>query len=390
MLRIITGWILLSSLLVSCSGKDSGGESSSGLPTIGCFQGVVINGLTAERVALPSDDAKGLQVLVRDSLRAGTSLVDDVASNPLLAGEYYMCDVPLDEEFPVFVTVDGFEPFEGEIKVHSTAASRSPKATADLVKPYPTEIANIRLYPKNTQVKDLEVFVTNNGAPLPGAQVVLRSQGTNFLDPLHVNFLAPKNSRAPSQTVTTGADGKAVFAAGGLVLGGHYTYTVLPPEGGANQTVAAGTFIVGLRSEVADDQPYLLTVNLNQSVGQLAVLSRSTDNDDPSPTGVVTVYFNREFEIVPGTEDEIKASLGGAVTAELVADDATNKKPDAVTVSIEANKLTLTPVFKTKPDADVTKEPDLSISYSGMHFRPKASPDTLSVVDLNANTKFYR
>lgn len=386
----MTGWILLSSLLVSCSGKDKGGDSEPGLPTIGCFQGVVINGLTAERIALPVDDAKGLQVLVRDSLRAGTSLVDDVASNPLLAGEYYMCDVPLDEEFPVFVAVDGYEAFEGEIKVHSTAPSRSPKATADLVKPYPTEVANIRLYPKNTQVKDLEVLVTNNGAPLAGAQVILRSQGANFLDPLHTNFLAPKNSRAPSQTITTGADGKAVFPAAELVLGGHYTYTVLPPDGGATQTVAAGTFIVGLRSDASDDHPYLLTVNLNQSVGSLAILSKSTDGNDPNPSGTATIYFNREIEIVPGTEDGIRASLEGEVTAKLVADNASNKAPDSVTVTIEANKLTLTPVFETKPDADTTKEPDLAVTFSGILLRPKASPNTLDSVTASVHVQFYR
>lgn len=393
MLRNLSGLLLAASFVVSCSGGDSGNDEPAGLPTIGCLQGVVINGLTAERISLPTDSTKGLQVLVQDDLRAGTSLVDDPAAegvNPLLTGEYYLCDVPLDEEFPVFAWVDGYEPFEGQVKVHSTAASRSSKATADLIKPYPTEIANIRLYPKSTQVKDLEVLVTNNGAPLAGAQVILRSQGNNFLDPLHANFLAPRNARSAPQTITTGDDGKAVFPAAELVLGGYYTYTVLPPDGGANQSVAAGTFIVGLRNEAAEQEPYLLTVNLNQSVGQLAILSQSTESQDPSSTGTVTVYFNREFEIVPGTEDEIQGLLGGAVTAALVENVASNKKPDNVTVTIEANKLTLTPVFKTKPNADATKEPDLSITYTGLHFRPKASPETLSVVDLNATVQFYR
>ncbi len=393
MLRNLSGLLLAASLAVSCSGGDSGNDELAGPPTIGCLQGVVINGLTAERIALPSDSTKGLQVLVQDDLRVGTSLVDGSAApgvNPLLTGEYYLCNVPLDEEFPVFVWVDGYEPFEGEVKVHSTAASRSSKATADLIKPYPTEIANIRLYPKGTQVKDFKVLVTNNGTPLPGAQVILRSQGDNFLDPLHANFLAPKNVRSTPQTITTGDDGKAVFPAAGLVLGGFYTYTVLPPDGGAKHAVAAGTFVVGLRAEASETEPYLLTVNLNQSVGQLAILSRSTQSQDPSSTGTVTVYFNREFEIVPGTEDEIQGVLGGAVTAALADNVPANKKPDNVTVIIEANKLTLTPIFKTKPDTDTTKEPDLSVTYSGLQFRPKASPETLSVVDLNTTVQFYR
>lgn len=393
MLRNMLGSLLALVALVACSGKDGGDGGSSGPSTTGCLQGVVINGLTSERISLPTADDKGLRVLVRDDLRAGSSLVDDPkaeGANPLLAGEYYMCNVPLDEDFPVFVWVDGFEPFEGQVRVHSTAASRSPKATADLLKPYPTEIANIRLYPKNTQVKDLGVLVVSNGAPVAGAQVVLRSRGDNFLDPLRANFLTPRVARAQSQSQTTGEDGKATFAAAELVLGGYYTYTVLPPEGGTKQAATAGTFVLGLRSESSASDPYQINVNLDQSVGALAVLSRSTESEDPNAGGVLTVYFNREFEIVPGTEDEIQATLSGATTAALEANVAGNKRADNVTVTIEANKLTLAPVFKTKPNGDTSKEPDLAITYSGLHLRPKEAPDTLSAVDVSDTVHFYR
>src|SRR5262249_49703202 len=150
---------------------------------------------------------------------------------------------------------------------------------------------------------------------------ILRSQGANFLDPLHVNFLAPLNTRASSQTLTTDATGLVKFPATELVLGGYYVWTVLPPEGGTNQTVAAGTFIVGLRNEANTTMPYLINVDLDHSVGQLTVLSKSTDAQDPNPAGTVTVFFNREFEIVPGTEDEIHASLSGNVTAALAEDN---------------------------------------------------------------------
>jgi hypothetical protein len=391
--RVRTGWLWAALVVVSCSGKESSSGGGSSLPTVGCLQGVVINGLTAERIALPSDSTKGLQVLVQDDLRAATTLVEDLAAegaNPLLAGEYYICDVPLDEEFPVFVWVDGYEPFESLVRVHSTAASRSPLATADLIKPYPTEIANIRLYPKSTQVKDLDVLVTHAGAPLANAQVILRSQGTNFLDPLHQNFLAPSNTRASTQTLTTDATGFVKFPAAELVLGGYYVWTVLPPDAGANQTVASGTFIVGLRNDANTSSPYLLTVDLDHSVGQLAMLSKSTDANDPEPTGTLTVFFNREFEIIPGTEDEIVATLSGAVTAALAEDNTSNQKPDTVSVKIEANKLTLTPVWKTNPDADTSKEPTLSITYSGLKLRPVATPETLSTVSLAETVRFYR
>jgi hypothetical protein len=370
--------------------KSGGGGASAGA---GCIQGVVVDGLSAGRIAVPREAEQGVFVLVQGSMLQATPLVAaDAAEGPdkALLGEYYLCGLPLDEDFPLFVWMNGYQDFEGEVVVHSTAAARSPQATADILKQTPTEIANIRVYPKNQQTKDLSVLVTHNGAPLPGASVVLRATGGNFLDPSGMPFVPPRNIRSPALTGTTDAAGTWSVPAADLVLGGHYTYTIIPPNGGAEHTAVADTFVLGLRDQASTDEPYRITVDLDRSIGALAILSRSTDREDPEPTGKVTIFLNREFEIVPGTEDSIRATLGGAVTAALADDNATNKAPDQVKVTIDRNTLTLEPVFKTKPDADTTKEPLLQIDYSGLVLRPKQSPDTLATVTVSSTVRFYR
>jgi len=379
--------------LTACGHSSSNAGRSEGAGGAGCIQGVVVNGLTAERLTLPDDSAKGVFVLVRNSLvEAHPAVTGDAAkAKPALAGEYYLCGLPLDQSYPIFAWLDGFLSFEGTVQVHSTAASRSPNAREDVQRPTPTEIANIRVYPKNQQVQDLNFYVVHDGAALAGASVVLRATGPNFLDPSGLSFLAPTNIRQPSLTGTTDAAGKVTFPATELVLGGHYTYTVVPPNGGADQTaIAAASFVLGLRSSTDVTQPYEITVDLDHSVGPLVALSSSTDAEDPDPQGKVTVYFNREIELVPGTEDQIRGTLSGNVTAQLADDVPNNKQPEQVKVTLEANKLTLEPVYKTAPDVDTSKESGLQITYSGLVLRPKAAPETLSTVAISKTVRYYR
>jgi hypothetical protein len=380
---------------LACSKSESDGGSSEGAAESGCIQGVLVDGLTGKRVAIPSDGGKGLHVLAQDRLLPGTAVVSDPAdttgANPWLVGEYYLCGVPVDEEFPLFAWLDGYQPFEGQIRVNSTAASRSPAATQDLQKPQPTEIVNVRIYPQNTQVKDLEVVVTHAGLPLEGATVVLRSVGTNFLDPVGQMFLSPTGVRQPTLSGTTDAQGITTFAAADLVLGGHYTYTVLPPEGGSQQTaLAAAPFVLGLRAAANTAEPYRITVNLDQAIDVLVELSRSTDALDPDKTGALTIWFNREVEVVPGTEDALVATILNQTTAELVDNVADNDKPDNVKLTIAANQVTLTPKWATEPDKDPTEEIDLQIDYQGLKLRPVASPATLNAIDVTGTVRFYK
>jgi hypothetical protein len=386
----------LAAAAAGCGHKDSDGGGGGASAAQGCLQGVVMDGLTGQRVAVNTATAgNGIFVLFQGSLipaSFASATVGAPGSNPNLDGEYSLCGIPLDEQFPILAWVDGYAPFEGVIEVPSTAASRSPNARADLLRPYPSELANIRLYPKATAVKDLDVLVLHNGAPLANATVVLRATGDNFLSDDGMPFLPPRNTRTPTLTGTSDAGGHTAFPAAELVLGGHYTYTVIPPDGGATvgAKAAADAFVLGLRDAGDATEPYRITVKLGESIGQLTAISRSTDSEDPDAKGMLVVYFNREIELVPGTADQVTASLSGAVKAELKVDEPGDDEPDQVLLTIEGNKLTLQPLFKTNPDTDINKEIDLAITYAGIKVRPKATPYTLDPFTVTGTVRFYR
>lgn len=394
-LKSAVSWLVFASFLAlgACS-KDEGGDDSSGHAVkTGCIQGVIVNGLTGARMDLPSPTAEiGLFALVQGSLNTYTPLTTDPEAAAFKRGEYTLCGIPLDESFPIVGWFEGFAPFESEVIVSSTRAARSANAEYDLVKPMPTKIYNFAMFPSAGTTKDLVVNVYHHGAPLPGATVFLRPTGRNFLDP-DSGFTPATNLRTKPLTGLTGADGKVTFAAADIVLGGTYTYSVLPPDGGQNQTAQTATvFTVGLRDATSVDttEPYVIHVDLDHTVGALARLSTSTDNNDPNASGKLVAYYSREIAIVPGTVDSIIATLSSDVTAELSAEIAGNNKSDSVTVSIVGNVLTLTPIWKTKPDPDTSKEIDLSITYQGLQLRPKASPELISDVEESFTVNFYR
>src|SRR5690606_1542903 len=83
--------------------------------------------------------------------------------------------------FPLFVWLDKYEAYESTYMIDSTVSSRSAQAQYDVVRPSPTDLVNIIVFPKGTQTKDLEFFVLSNGAPVNGAQVLLKPSGTNII-----------------------------------------------------------------------------------------------------------------------------------------------------------------------------------------------------------------
>lgn len=91
----------------------------------------------------------------------------------------------------------------------------------------------------------MKFIVSHGGQKISGAQVQLRSSGSNILD--ENGSLAPQIRLVP-QTASTNSSGEVVFAAADLVLGGIYEYTVLPHEGcdrlalGTGKVTVANTF----------------------------------------------------------------------------------------------------------------------------------------------------
>jgi hypothetical protein len=389
-----------------CRGSDDDGGSSGPAAGTGCVQGVVIDGLTGERVPLPaSTPTSGVNVLVQTQLR-GASLMTRPApedggvaltdAEKALAGEYALCDVPADEAFPLFIWVDDYAPYETLVQVDSTAPSHSPKAREDVKRTYPTELVNVRLFPKHQEVKDLAFQVTHSGDVVKGATINLRPTGANFLDPDGALFHPPVDARQRPLVATTDAEGQAVFKAKDLVLGGHYTYMIVPPNGGSDQAAKADTIVVGLRSEQTPVngtavEPYLVRVDLENVIGDLAELSRSTDNGDPDPEGRLSIFFTREIELVPGTEDMIAATLFGNTVAALKPNVLGNNQPEQVKIRIEGNMLVLEPVYERQPSTEVQTELDMTVTYTGISVRPKSSPAIGTALPaINGTVKFYR
>lgn len=251
----------------------------------GCIQGVVINGLTGERIALPEandanfDAGKGISVRLHNTLVFAEPTAKEYAANSLLEGEYTVCEVPLEETYPLYAQVDGFLPFGSMVAVTSSVAQRSAKADADIQKPLPTSVVNIRLCPVGTQTQDLKVKVLYQTTPVAGATVQLVPSNANLLD--KGNFASPTNGALLTLTTTTDAQGIATFAAGQLVLGGVYDYTVIPADGTRTLFKAQG-LTIGLLAAKAQHDAYFMQIDLDNTAPSLKVVSQS---DEPSGFG---------------------------------------------------------------------------------------------------------
>lgn len=379
--------------LVSCGGLMTESADSpyarnmDGL--IGCIQGIVVNGLTGERVNLNDaallEGESGISVLVR-----GASLRGEIVTHGLsateTAGEYLVCNIPLDEAYPVAVRLKGYEPVEGEVTVSSTAPARSPQGTADIRKLAPTEVVNIRVYPLGVETSDLKILVSSQGRGVEGAVVELTPTGENALHRDH--FLKPRNIHALPMQIKTDKNGEALFSKSKLTLGGKYQYRVIPPKGGSEKTFAQGEVVVGLLAEAKARDPYTVHVKLEDPRPALEVLSLSVAANEVSPDGSVAVTFNRPVMLVEGTIDNVTAMLGNASGAALKSNNPGNNAVDQANMVIEGNRITLTPNWAKVPDAN--REPNLTITYGGITVKPLSAPGTNETLALNNLTvKFF-
>ena len=340
----------------------------------GCIQGVIVNGLTGERVDLPKADAAsgaGIMVRVRDQMIGANSMAVKLTNNAAMKGEYSLCGIPLEDEFPLYVQVDGFQAFITKVKVSSTVPELTSNAQADIQKPAPTKIVNVRLYPVGVQTQDLKIQVFYAAHAVKGATVQLVPNNANFLD--GGDFATPINGELMTQSATTGDDGIATFAAAGLVIGGHYDYNVIPAAGAANTASRKSDGVtIGLLAGKGDHDPYLVTVNLDDTAAALAVVSESRE---PNAAGIKTCVMSRPVELVKGTEDGVSAAPVNAVNASLKEAIAGNDSSESANIAISADgyTITLSPVWNKAPD--LTKEPQIAVQYAGIVLKPRGTPD---------------
>lgn len=349
----------------------------------GCLQGVVINGLTGERIALPEGtdenlaQGKGISVRVNDEILNADLVSVDYAQNAAMKGEYTLCNVPLEETYPLYAQIDGFLPFGAKIGISSSVAQRSPKAESDIQKPVPTSIYNIRLYPVGTETQDLKVRVLYQSKPVAGARVQLTPSDKNVLD--QGDFLAPANGDLMTANATTDGSGIATFAAASLVLGGVYDYTIMPPAGVGRTLFKGQDLVIGLLAAKAEHDAYYLQIDLDNTAPALKVVSQS---DEPNKGGVKTCTLNRPVKLAYGTEDGIASSLAGADTATVKPSIEGNDSSESVNIELIDGGYTvkLSPIFEKLPN--LVKEPNISVSFAGVMLMPADQPELMERFDL--------
>lgn len=411
-------------ILSSCgqlSSKGSLGDPETGVAkNLGCIQGMVIDGLTGKTVNLANFDAakgEGLRVVVGDTTLTPGAANEDTLKARDLNGHYTVCNIPLDEQYPVVISVPGYQRIEGMIRVRSTIDALSKEAQQDIQKLVPIETVNLRLFPVGVQTSDLKFVVTEGGLPQKGAKVILTpsggntlaldganivktgtsgtlpdgdasvakpdGSGTRFVD--DTSFLIPQNVSGAPLAAETDDLGNAVFAAKDLILGAAMDYKVIPATTALSQTVANGAIHVGLLSSSGVQHPYLVYVDLKNPLPKLAVgendwISSNLKDIDFIESGEALIYFNREIDQVPGTFDNVTARLVDDNGAELKPDIPGNNRADMVNVEIVGNMLRLTPNWNVKPDR--TSEGGLKIIYTGLSLRAKDSPGTADAKTL--------
>lgn len=375
-------------------------ESADGIgltsaPGTGCVQGVIINGLTGDRLVLPSfDGTNGVFVMVRDQI-VGASNLGGTGSREAVTGQYAACGIPTDEDYVLFAHAEGYQSFEGVIRIESTVPPKGPGITTHLFKSSPSTEANLVLYPTGTRTQDLTLSVVYGGLPVNNATVQLRPTGRNALDPIEANsegnsanrILPPRDLRLKNLTVNTNEAGVATFAKDDLVLGGIYRYVVIPPDSltsASTELDATGTIVVGLQTSANGGRdPYRYVVPLRPLAAEVKVVQTSLDTQSLSPDGTLTIVFNRPVELVSNA-DEIFGKLTNAVDGELMPELPLNFTSDTVSIAStkEGTVLKIAPKWKNTPNA--AREPALTITYSGISVRAANSPGNAKILALPA------
>ena len=373
--KLVASMLLTSGIVLSgCFGpfkKKSGGgggggvveesdktssESPSTSPTpslpgakegFGCLQGIVTDGFTGQPIAF---DVTKLFVLIR-----GTKLAANKVEG--IDGQYYICEIPGEEAYPVYAFLDGYMPFESSVEITTTRAKRvasEGQAVVDEVKiADPLELQNIRLFPINNTTRDLRVRVVFNGGGVKDAIVDLEAMasgaaGTFAFDGTFANSAGTRI--LPMRTVT-GEDGYATFSADKLSLGAAYKVTVYGPPALNLKAPASQSIVLGISGATTDDlNTYDMNIPLDDGNETLKLVSCSTKFQNYHSDGQIKFLFNRDVKIIDKEDLDgaltltanMKATNGSTVA---LATDSSAINLEQASVSIDKNILTITPIF---------------------------------------------
>lgn len=359
----------------------------------GCVQGVILDGFTGQRIDLSKiADPSGAFVLIRGKKLKARFISDD----PNLIGEYHICGIPVEQDYPLFTYLPGYLPFETTVNITSTRAVRTSgadNAVASEAKiPDPIKLTNIKVFPLAASARDLRIRVVYQGGGVANVNVKIEpktSVGGHYA--FEGDFANTAGTRVLPLSATTSADGFATFKGADLALGHRYTLWSFTAADSGLAAPAARDFTYGIGSSVStnDFDGYELTVTLTDANKALKAVSCSLQDKNFAGDGSVTITFNRPLAVID--PDSWRASLvgkAGGSTADLKADVANNNIAEMMTAVTSDRTLILKPVWGTatapKP-VDLTKDPndpqnidkDLRITYDGSTIK-------LNVVGLNS------
>lgn len=356
----------------------------------GCLQGHLQNAFTELPVTLPTrSTTEGIFVLVRNILLpaiSGSSVIVDSSGNLVtapvsnLVGDYAVCHIPLDQDYPFYAIVTGYLPFRSNINIPSTIAERSTvnAGAGDIVVSAPTLQGNVRLFPLGT-ARDFVFNVSAFGAPVVGASVVMTPTYSHIF--AQTTHALPPSDDIENVAVSAVSDssGKATLSAASLVYGMQYRFSVIPPQTSTFKMLSylAGNIHAGVLVSAGQDgeatcdsthpcgDAWSKYVDLSDLDEPLALISSSLATSKYDITGKVSYFFNRPIEVVryPSTGatvgvdgaglDGLTFALSSATCTAVKAANAVGTPwvSEQVTFTISGNQLTLTPVFITAPPA---------------------------------------
>jgi hypothetical protein len=385
---------LLAATLSCDKGKDSQPASTGGS---GCIQGVLIDAITGKRIPVPTPtETEGVYVVVNNQKLVGTGMTAKDAKEGLFVGEYAVCGIPVENQFPLTISVAGYQSFFGKInEIRSTAANRTTTDNGILTeigRPSPTELHNVRLFPIGAKALPLEITVFGGATPLAETTVQLEPKGSGLIMSNGGSFLPPSLERFEPLSGVTDEAGLVTFPGEQLVLGGEYTFTAIPKDIATYAITKGQGVYVGLSANnTGKDLPTKVSIKMSPALptNSLYIVSTSLDLRNLESTGELRLVLSREAEILPDSLDGVTASLTGNTEAVLEVDEPGNKLSEMVKVTVSGREVILKPVFDKA--ADASKDAALAITYTGLKLRPKDPNAELDVLTVPPYTvRFFQ
>ncbi len=337
------------SLMLSCACITKETTTTTTTPVTNEFsktytlQGVVANAVTGERVG--GNDLK-LYLVQGADIRTPTRINGNV-TDPLF-GEYAFTGIPADfnlpnKTFKIVAIQTGFQRFESDI----TFQARS----GGLVDTVYNRIGNIYLFPVGVTAPDYSYTVIYNGKPVPNAIVQLDPMtSSNSLTYNPADALPATTGLLASLSVTTDANGKAIFAGSSLVLGGAYQVSVLPATftdtAGSTVQLARFTTVTNLVAGITNTVLQIALSDLTPTTGTVYITGATNQlAGQVTQSGQLVLTFNAPVTLVNAAATNFSATLFNNTTATLAA------PPVIAALSADGLTLTLSPNFAVVPGA---------------------------------------